>query len=201
MLKKSATLLVHSIERFNKIAMGSIKKCINIGCGADVRPLWINCDINPHNSSVIKFDLTNSDDLEWLKTQKADIITCNHVIGYLSVGQVDIFLKACFACLNKGGVLILEFPDLKKIFTMLSNLNYESIDIDREYIEVIRAIYAYDYNDAFSTKFDLKTYVTGWTAEYCVHRLNIAGFTKVLEGEPETHDRRTYRDTQVKAFK
>jgi len=180
---------------------GMKKKCINIGCGSDIRPFWINCDIQPKNHSINKLDITNFNDLQWLRDQEADIITCNHVIGYLTIAQADNFFQACHACLKVGGSLILEFPDLKKILHMLSTLDYKSEAIDFDYIEVIRAIYAYENKDAMSTDFKIKTYITGWSSDYLFHRLKLAGFKNLSIAPPETHDKRSYRDTKIEAVK
>lgn len=200
MLKKSVNLLTHAIKQIHHMIDGN-KKCINIGCGTDIRPFWINCDIQPKNNQIIKFDITNFKDLQWLEKQEADLINSDHVIGYLTIAQADMFFNACFNGLKEGGKLILEFPDIQKILQMLSNLNYKSENIDYEYIEVIRAIYAYDNKDAMSTNFDMKTYITGWTTDYLIHRLNLAGFKKIENESPLTHGKRIYRDSRIVALK
>lgn len=201
MLKKYANFLTRSAEQFKHTANGMMKKCINIGCGSDIRPFWINCDIQPQNKSIFKFDITNSDDLEWLGGQEADLITCNHVIGYLTLAQADNFFRACHKCLSIGGSLIIEFPDLKKLLLMLSELDYKSDTLDFDYVEVIRAIYAYDNKDAMLTNFSMKTYITGWTSDYLCHRLELAGFKHLSILSPQTHDKRVHRDTRIEAFK
>lgn len=201
MLKRSVNLLTHVTETLNQTINGVMKDCINIGCGLDIKPFWINCDIHPASKLIKRFDISNSADLNWLKTKRADLITCDHVIGYLTVAQADNFFNACYNCLREGGVFILEFPDLKKILDQLLKLDYMSITIDHDYIEIIRAIYAYDQKDAMSTDFNMKTYITGWTSDFLIHRLKLAGFTQFSIENPKTHEQRTYRDTRIEVFK
>ena len=201
MLKKYVIFLTRYVEQFKHTINGMMKKCINIGCGSDIRPFWINCDIQPANQSIIKFDITSFEDLKWLGDQEADLITCNHVIGYLTIAQADNFFRTCHRCLNFGGSLIIEFPDLKKLLVMLSELDYKSETIDFDYIEIIRAIYAYDNKDAMLTDFDMKTYITAWSTDYLIHRLELAGFKHLSIEPPQTHDKRLHRDTRIEAFK
>jgi predicted SAM-dependent methyltransferase len=201
MLKKSANLLVRATEQLMHTFNGITKKCINIGCGSDIRPYWINCDIDPKHESVTKLDITNINDLQWLQSKSADIITSDHVIGYMTIAQADNFFRSCFACLKEGGVLIIEFPDLGKIVNQIQLLDYSSGTIDDDYIEIIRSIYAYDRSDAMSTNFDMKTYITGWTHEYLICRLKLIGFREFSVKNPKTHDRRIHRDTRIEAYK
>jgi hypothetical protein len=199
MQKKSPILLNHAVQHVRHVINGIVKECINIGCGSEIRPFWINCDVRPECDSVLEFDITKFDDLQWLRNKRADIITCDHVIGYITVAQADNFFIACRESLGRGGELIIEFPDLKKIATRIFELDYSKDSIDYDYIEVIRAIYAYDQNDALSTEFNLKTYITGWTSEFLVRRLKMAGFEKIVVEAPRTHGRRSCRDSRVVA--
>ncbi len=201
MLEKFVNSLKQPINKYNFAINGISKKCINVGCGSDKRLFWINCDLHPADESITHLDITNASDLQWLENQKSDIIACNHVIGYLTIAQAENFFLACYKSLNLGGTLILEFPDIKKISKAIQDLDYSSTTIDYEYVELIRAIYAYDQEDAMSIDFKLKTYITGWSDDYLIHRLKLVGFTKILIKEPQTHEGRKYRDSRVEAFK
>lgn len=201
MLAKFVIFFKRSITKLYLGFNGMSKTCINVGCGGDKRPFWINCDLYPADESITQLDITNLNDLLWLENTKSDIIECNHVIGYLTIAQADNFFLACYKSLNIGGTLILEFPDIKKISKAIQNFDYSSTTIDYEYIEMIRAIYAYDQNDAMSLDFRLKTYITGWSDDYLIHRLKLVGFKKILIKDPQTHDERILRDSRVEAFK
>jgi hypothetical protein len=201
MQSKYVNLLKHSIKMMKFGIVGVSGKCINIGCGFDIRPFWLNCDSDAKSNKVREFDITNPADLKWLSEQKFDIITSDHVIGYLTIAQAESFFKACLQSLNINGRLVLEFPDLKKISKRLDNFSCSSENADDEYVEIIRSIYAYDSADALSLNFNKKTYITGWTADYLSNLLLKVGFKKIIVGDPQTHEKRAWRDSRVEAKK
>jgi hypothetical protein len=155
------------------------KKCLNVGCGNDIRLGWINYDAFPINDKVIKFDILSTADLSELAKKKYDIIECNH--------------------LNVGGKLIIEFPDAIKLSKKLSGIqDFSNMD---EYIEVIRGIYAYDSNDPFDKNFSKKTYIFGWSVPIVNKALNDAGFICLKSMNPKTHGQLIWRDSRVEACK
>lgn len=182
-------------------ALSSIHgRCFNIGCGEDIRIGWINCDLFPKTESVRRFDMTCTEDLFWLQETKSNLIECNHVIGYLNYGQTKNFFSSCFASLNSSGKLILEFPDIVKISKKFVEI--DGLDGNRDaYIELVRAVYAYDHSDAFLENFDMKTYVFGWSGHFVCSLLKDIGFNQVLIKAPLGHGRREWRDTRIEALK
>lgn len=173
---------------------------INIGCGNDIRVGWLNCDLFPLDSTVLKLDISTAEGLEWLSTQDASLIECNHVIGYLNYKQAKLFFQSCFDGLAVGGKLILEFPDILKIAKLMIDLNVKKCS-DTEYLEIIRAIYAYDIKDAKADSIEFSTYITGWASDFVIRELESIGFRSVCALDPETHARRIKRDSRVEALK
>jgi hypothetical protein len=175
------------------------KKCLNVGCGNDIRLGWINYDAFPINDKVIKFDILSTADLSELAKKKYDIIECNHVIGYINYICAVNFFKAAYSSLNVGGKLIIEFPDAIKLSKKLSGIqDFSNMD---EYIEVIRGIYAYDSNDPFDKNFSKKTYIFGWSVPIVNKALNDAGFICLKSMNPKTHGQLIWRDSRVEACK
>lgn len=201
MLKKSARLLRHLIDDSVDVFYGVMNLSINIGCGTDIKPCWVNCDLYPLDTSVKKLDIKNPDDLTWLAHKEASLINCDHVIGYLTIAQAELFFSACYQGLKKGGKLTLEFPDLKKLMNQLDAFDYSSKKFEEKYIEIIRAIYAYDKDDANSLNFSKQTYITGWTTSFLEAKLRQAGFARVVILDPRTHGRLINRDSRVEAIK
>lgn len=189
----------HYFFKIQILIMTLNKKCLNVGCGHDVRIGWTNCDVSPINNKVVRFDISLHDDLLNLANQRWDIIECCHVIGYMNYICVLNFFKAAYDALNEGGILILEFPDLiklsKKVLDIQPNQNVN------DYIEVIRAIYAFDLSDAFDDKFSKKTYIFGWSAPLVTKALNEAGFLSVTLKDPKTHGKLIWRDSRIEAIK
>jgi hypothetical protein len=188
------------LKKANHVLSSVKGNCINIGCGQDIRPGWISCDLHPISDSVKRFDITSKNDLTWLAEKKSHIIECNHVIGYLNYTQAYNFFCSCFNSLQNSGKLILEFPDIVKISKKIIEISSSSLNRD-EYIELIRAIYAYDYEDAFDEKFDMQTYVFGWSSNFVCKTLTEIGFDKLKIESPKEHSQRDWRDTRIEARK
>jgi hypothetical protein len=201
MLKKSVHFLSHTMSKIDDASSGILGRAINIGCGNDIKPFWINCDLESKDKSVKRFDITDLSDLDWLSKQNATLINSDHVIGYLTIAQAQSFFDACFQGLRPGGALCLEFPDLDKLMIGLSKLNYASSNSELDYIEIIRAIYAYDSADAKSLTFSKKTYITGWTIDFLRQKLSAAGFSDIKSYLPRTHGCRILRDSRIEAIK
>jgi len=187
------------LRKVNHALASAQGNCINIGCGQDIRPGWVSCDLYPYSESVKRFDITSKDDLSWLAGTNFDLIECNHVIGYLNYAQAVNFFSSCFASLQKSGKLVLEFPDIIKISKKLNDLFAKPTNRD-EYIELMRAIYAYDHADAFDEKFDMQTYVFGWSGSFVRDTLLEVGFDKILIKSPREHSQRDWRDTRIEAI-
>ncbi len=144
--------------------------CINIGCGEDIRMGWINCDLFPKSDVVKKFDIRNIDDLNWLSSNPSYLIECDHLIGYVNYIQCKNFFKACFDSLELKGKLVIEFPDITKIAKKIIKIDNKIIDIN-DYIEQIRAVYAYDHNDAYDLFFNKPTYISGYSSNLVINML------------------------------
>lgn len=201
MLKRYVNTFLRIKYKSSCILDGVFLNCINIGCGNDIKSFWKNCDMISNGEQVIKFDATSLQDLEWLNGQNAHIINCDHMIGYLTIGQAYKFFKSCYHSLQNNGKLILEFPDINKITQLLEKLNYGSSTVEEDYIEIVRAIYAYDTKDAYSTEFDMKTYITAWTPEIIEIILKRIGFKSINHTNPITHGQRIDRDSRIEAIK
>jgi hypothetical protein len=176
-------------------------KRINIGCGADIKFGWVNLDIvaYPQNSSwkpnVIKFDIANKDDLVWLSQQRANLIFISHVIGYLNFIQFKNFLDAAHNGLLPGGELVIEFPCAKKIAKKICEM---PLDISRDdYIEVVRALYAFDGLDAYLTDFNKQTYIFAYSANFVNKEMVDIGFDEVKILDPKTHGAMIDRDVRL----
>jgi hypothetical protein len=85
------------------------------------------------------------------------------------------------------------------MFSQYQNRNLDDSS-EYDYIEIIRAIYAYDQHDAYSDNFSQLTYKMAWSADFLSSKLIECGFSKVNVCDPQTHSRRLYRDSRVEAF-
>ena len=118
-----------------------------------------------------------------------------HSISYLNLWEANKFFNDAYDLLNIGGVLELEFPDIQKC----SKIIVESSD-DSYYIEAVRAIYAFDL-DQIKNKEIYRPYAFGWSGLYMKNVLLEIGFSQIDILEPETHEKRNWRDTRIIAVK
>jgi len=186
-------------RRWNRVVdagTGLFVTRVNLCCGSDIKPGWVNLDLHPVSAKVRRFNLTNESDLQWLSTLNADRIEMHHAISYLNIAQAVAVLNACHASLVQGGELVLEFPDLQKLAAKLATVGEDNLD---EYLELVRAIYAYDVEDAYDPGFDKQTYVFGWSGPILTRFLLQAGFATVRTLRPEKHGPRPWRDTRLVA--
>ena len=79
---------------------------INLGCGNDILPGYINVDINPSSDKVIKCDV-EKDKLPF-KDNFADQLYARDVLEHIT--NLIPFLNECFRVMKPGGVFIIEVP-------------------------------------------------------------------------------------------
>jgi predicted SAM-dependent methyltransferase len=84
---------------------------LNLGCGPQTLPGWINVDIARGPEIDIVWDLTRSlpfpDDC-------CSVIYCEHLIEHLSRTNAAGFLSECFRVLQPGGVVRVSTPNTER---------------------------------------------------------------------------------------
>ena len=166
---------------------------LNLGCGQIYRDGWINVDIDKSVRTDICCDFIHLKN--HFKTDTLDLIYMIHSISYLNLWESILFFEDAYELLKTGGVLELEFPDIQKC----SKIIIENSD-NGNYIEAVRAIYAFDLNQ-IKNKEVYKPYAFGWSGLYMKETLHKIGFSQVDILEPETHEKRNWRDTRIIAIK
>lgn len=142
------------INLWNEIRIAGMAKCsrkyfraledtkglkVNLGCGDDIKPGWINIDIVPKlpppkiNPAVgsspefINYDLRLGLPL---KSASCDVIYSSHFFEHLEYKYGLKLMRDCYEALQPGGVFRIALPNLKQWFgAYLQN--------DHEYFELI----------------------------------------------------------------
>jgi len=166
---------------------------LNLGCGNEYRDGWVNVDIDSSKRTDICCDFINLK--KHFNENSIDQIYMIHSISYLNLWESRIFFKDSYDLLKTGGILELEFPDIEKC----SKIIVESQDFEN-CIEAIRGIYAFDL-DQIKNKENYRPYSFGWSGKYMRDTLIKIGYTEISILEPETHGKRTWRDTRIIAIK
>jgi SAM-dependent methyltransferase len=98
-------------------------KMLNIGCGSNYHPDWINLDVSPADHNVLKVDINNG-----LPFSSEIVAVCysSHVLEHLDKAGASGLTAECFRVLKHGGVIRLVLPDLETM--------------TREYLRVLDAV-------------------------------------------------------------
>ena len=118
-------------------------KLANIGCGKVIRKEWINLDLFPSSSEVIKCDITKG-----LPFQDNTIDACysSHVLEHLTPDDGKNFLAEQFRVLKSGGIIRVVVPDLENICSnYLAQLHIDEQGADqavscRHYYSVLEVV-------------------------------------------------------------
>jgi predicted SAM-dependent methyltransferase len=88
---------------------------LNIGCGTDYKPGWINIDNNSdHNITKLDLNWDLRDPLPF-KNGSVDYVFNEHFIEHLTPDEASLIINDLMRVLKPGGVLRIAMPDLESI--------------------------------------------------------------------------------------
>lgn len=82
---------------------------LNLGCGKDVKPGWVNIDLFSDNPDVVKMDIRRLD----IADNAADEILASDILEHFSHREVDLILIEWARVLKPGGIIEIRCPNLK----------------------------------------------------------------------------------------
>jgi predicted SAM-dependent methyltransferase len=189
---KSYKYIYFFLKRFFKKQKKSA--LLHLGCGNIYIDNYINIDISHLTCADKVIDIKKVPSIYSYNT--IDEVLMIHSISYLRIWEVELFLSGIFKILKKGGRLILEFPDIQKCSKILN----ESSQIDQQYLEALRAVFAYD-NLQVQNKIKYTTYMSGWSSLHIENVLKKAGFSEINILDPIFHEKIIWRDVRIEAIK
>lgn len=167
---------------------------LNLGAGPDYLFGYINIDTDPTFYQDIYIDFKKIGKM--YQPESVDEILLSHSIGYLNLWEAIDLLKDIYTILRFEKKLVIETTDILKCAAYLI-FNKEN---DFEYIEAIRAIYAFDPGQ-IQRKEQFDTYKFGWSESHLKKVLNETGFSKVESRSPQGHGQTLWRDIRIEATK
>jgi len=191
------------------------KKCINLGCGQEVKLGYLNCDIDTRGDHrVNKIDLTNLTDLLWLSNQKADIVEATHIVGDFNEEQLSKILEATYSGLNSGGYLCMEFVDASKLrkITNRGDSSYDRITWKSDCSKLVPLVWNMTYEELqlLDGKYsknpekecsDFINYVLRYSTSEVMLMLEKIGYSKCYVLPPKYHGGNEKRDIRIVAWK
>ncbi len=87
-------------------------KLLNLGCGRQAHPEWVNIDLEATSPEVIEHDVTKGIPFE---EDSFEAVYHSHILEHLKPKDGNALLSECFRVLRPGGVLRVVVPDLERI--------------------------------------------------------------------------------------
>lgn len=90
-------------------------KHLNLGCGSNILPNWLNCDGSPCPDAVF-MDCTKNFPLP---SGSFDHVFAEHLIEHMELPAIEAFLQECHRILKPGGTIRLVTPNLDTFIQMM----------------------------------------------------------------------------------
>ena len=167
---------------------------LHLGCGPDYWKGYVNVDVDPAANSDLCIDMTEIGAA--VRDGSVSEVVMIHSLSYLRLWEARDLFSTLVRLLQPGGRLTLELPDLAKCAR-------RALDSDGDldaYLEGVRGLYAFDMGE-IARRRPFTPYAFGWSAWHLTRELEQAGFRDVIIRDPETHERRVWRDIRIEAIK
>jgi predicted SAM-dependent methyltransferase len=102
---------------------------LHVGCGGNFLQSWLNTDLIPHNSDIVKLDAAKRFDIEALSF---DYVYSEHLIEHLDITQQINFLNESFRILKPGGKIRISTPRFEFLAKLASP---EKNEFEKEYLK------------------------------------------------------------------
>jgi len=122
LLLRRCVLQIGRKSRLQSYLRQSKIRKVHIGCGSNLLPGWLNCDIDQCSSEVIFLDARRKLPFP---NESVHYVFAEHFIEHLDRQQGLCFLKECYRVLVAGGILRLSTPDLQKLMLIYFGQNDE----------------------------------------------------------------------------
>jgi predicted SAM-dependent methyltransferase len=105
-------------------------KLLNVGCGRNFHPTWVNVDFSPSSPDVIACDLRRG--LPFLD-ESFDAVYHSHLLEHLHPLEAKNLMKECLRVMKPNAVLRVVVPDLEDIAkNYLAALNQAELGLTEE---------------------------------------------------------------------
>lgn len=162
---------------------------LNVGCGRHVIDGWVNIDAARSKRAPRDPDILCNVQSIPLPDECADELHAIHIFEHFYYWETDGLIEEWKRLLKRGGLLVLELPDIIKCArNLIAGMEP-------------RNSYWGFYGDP-SHQDPFMCHRWGWTPDTLRGFLEVHGFVKIKEGEPEWHRKsKDVRDMRITACK
>lgn len=139
---------------------------LNLGCGFDVRPGYLNVDLHEHHKPDLVADIRT---LPMLPSGLYEEILAQDCLEHLSRCDTESTLKEWGRLLKPGGILKLRTTSLIDLLELFKAEAYQTVDLQQKLVQCLFGTQAYEGDWHF----------TGFTKVLLTHYLQVAGFGKM----------------------
>ncbi len=158
------------------------KVYVNLGCGVNTGPEFINVDAVPQQKTHFIADIQR---LFMFPDNSVDLIYASHVIEHIPRNHLERTIREWFRALKPGGVLRFGVPDFDALIEM-----YRRSGNDTESI----------VNQLLGQDGEYDDHHTIWNSAYAKNLLERIGFRNVRSWDPKTADHHDFHDKTNRAF-
>ncbi len=158
------------------------KVYVNIGCGVNTGPEYINVDAVPQEKTHV---LADARKLSMFANASVDMLYASHVIEHLPRRDVPATLKEWYRVLKPGGVLRFGVPDFDQLIRM-----YQKSGND------VNAI----VNQLMGQDGEWDDHHTIWNKAYAEKLMKDAGFNEIRSWDPSTADHHSFSDKTSRVY-
>ena len=141
---------------------------INLGCGADYKPGWINIDSRESYKSELNKDFT---ELEYLEGT-VDEILASHSFSYLTYDEAIKMINKCYKWLKVGGRVEIRVPDFVELVAGVHFYREEQRDGFKGWRAINIGIFGFIEDGPYPMR-------SVWCKEDLVEQLGDIGFSEV----------------------
>lgn len=113
-----------SVQKVESLELAEGRQMLNLGCGRQFHPAWVNVDLVPINQSVCKVDISRGLPFS---DNRFDAIYHSHLLEHLDHNQGQMLIGECFRALKPGGILRIVVPDLEQIARLYLDFHQQAV--------------------------------------------------------------------------
>ncbi len=172
-----------AIQKINNYLKSNAIKKLQIGCGGNILPSWLNTDLILENEHVTFLD---AGERFPLPDSSFDYVYSEHLFEHLTFSQQSNYLSETFRVLKPGGKIRIATPDLTKILSLWTdNSQFNKDYINWNFEVFVKNKCSLSSNLESKSEYVINNYMRDW-GHQMIHSksslkemVNLSGFNQI----------------------